>query len=149
MKKRIMTQKTKTFLLTLGGFLLVAALLAVGSAVGGVRVLSAEAVSSPEARVDFLLQCGWQVDAASEQLQEIHIPETFTGVYESYNDLQKQQGYDLEPYQGRDCTMYTYAVTNYPDKSQTVLANLYVYKNRVIGGDVHSTNLDGFMIGLK
>jgi hypothetical protein len=45
--------------------------------------------------------------------------------------------------------MYTYAVTNYPDASQTVLADLYIYKNRVIGGDVHSTNLDGFMIGIK
>ncbi len=150
MKKRRTTPKKTTFLLTLGGFALLAALLVIGSAAGGVRALSTtETAASPEARVEFLRSCGWEVDAASEQAQEIHIPETFSAVYESYNELQKQQGYDLEPYKNRDCTMYTYTVTNYPDQTQTVLADLYVYKNRVIGGDVHSTNLSGFMIGLK
>lgn len=149
MNKIIPAPKTKTFFITLGGIVLLAALLIIGTAVGGVRALSSETVASPEARVDFLHGCGWEVDITSEETQEIHIPETFNAVYESYNDLQKQQGYDLEPYQNQDCVMYTYSVTNYPDKSQTVLANLYVYKNRIIGGDVHSTNLNGFMVGLK
>jgi hypothetical protein len=148
MKNQI-SPKTKTFILTLAGFLALAVLLMVGSAAGGVQVLSAEVVTSSQERAEFLMECGWAVDVQTEQEQSIHIPEKFNDLYESYNDLQLQQGYDLAPYAGQDCTMYTYAVTNYPDASQTVLADLYIYKNRVIGGDVHSTNLDGFMIGIK
>lgn len=148
MKNQI-SPKTKTFILTLAGFLALAVLLMVGSAAGGVQVLSAEVVTSSQERAEFLMEGGWAVDVQTEQEQSIHIPEKFNDLYESYNDLQLQQGYDLAPYAGQDCTMYTYAVTNYPDASQTVLADLYIYKNRVIGGDVHSTNLDGFMIGIK
>jgi hypothetical protein len=147
--KKTISPKTKTFILTLAGFLALAVLLMVGSSVGGLQVLSAEVVTSSQERAEFLMECGWAVDVQTEQEQDIHIPERFNDLYDSYNDLQLQQGYDLTPYAGQDCTMYTYTVTNYPDPSQTVLADLYVYKNRIIGGDVHSTNLDGFMIGIK
>lgn len=144
-----LTPKTRTFLLTLGAFLLLAVLLMIGSAAGGVKVLSADVVTTAQERADFLLERGWAVDVETEREQQIHIPEQFSDVYETYNQLQLQQGYDLRDYAGKDCVLYTYAVTNYPDESQTVLANLYVYRNRVIGGDVHSTNLNGFMIGLR
>ncbi|MCD7845314.1 MAG: DUF4830 domain-containing protein [Oscillospiraceae bacterium] len=147
--KKHLAPKTRTFLIVLAAFILLALLLMVGSAAGGAAVLSAQVVSTPEERAAFLRECGWEVDIQSEQTQTIHIPETFSDVYQSYNDLQLQQGYDLRPYAGLDCTLYTYTVTNYPDQGQTVLVNLCVYKNRVIGGDVHSTNLNGFMIGLK
>ena len=149
MKKWMRSQKIKTFLVVLSGLALLAVLLIVGSSVGGVKILTADRASTPEKRVKFLSECGWEVDPASEQAQEILIPERFSPVYEEYNQLQIQQGYDLSDYAGRSCTMYTYTVTNYPDQGQTVLADLYIYKNQVIGGDVHSTNLDGFMIGLK
>lgn len=147
--KRNLTPKTKTFLIVLAAFVILAVLLSMGSRTGGVKLLSAEAVATCEDRANFLLECGWEVDPSSEEEQTIHIPERFTAVYESYNDLQLQQGYDLTDYAGQDCILYSYTVLNYPDPSQTVLANLYVYKNRVIGGDIHSTNLNGFMIGLK
>lgn len=146
--KKHLAPKTRTFLIVLAAFILLALLLIIGSTAGGAAVLSAQVVSTPEERVAFLQECGWEVDIQSEQTQTIHIPETFSEIYESYNDLQRQQGYDLTSYAGLDCTLYIYTVTNYPDEGQTVQANLYVYKNRVIGGDVHSTNLNGFMIGL-
>ena len=126
-----------------------AVLLIIGSAAGGVKVLAADVASTTEKRAEFLAECGWEVDPMSEQEQEILIPEQFSPVYQDYNELQMQQGYDLTDYAGRSCTLYTYTVTNYPDQSQTVLANLYIYKNQVIGGDVHSTNMNGFMMGLK
>lgn len=149
MKNWMRSQKMKTFLVVLSGLALLTVLLIVGSSVGGVKLLMADRASTAEKRVAFLAECGWQVDLSSEQAQEILIPEHFSSVYDQYNQLQLQQGYDLSDYAGRSCTMYTYTVTNYPDKGQTVLADLYIYKNQVIGGDVHSTNLDGFMIGLK
>lgn len=110
---------------------------------------SAEAASTPEERAAFLRELGWEVDLSTEEEQLIHIPEHFTAVYQDYNDLQLQQGYDLSLYGGKDCTLYSYTVLNYPDPQQTVIANLYIHKNRVIGGDIHSTNLNGFMIGIK
>ena len=45
--------------------------------------------------------------------------------------------------------VYTYRVTNYAGTSDTVLAQLFVYRNRVIGGDIHATAMDGFMHGLR
>ena len=145
--KRMITQKTKTFLIALCALLFLGVLLMVGTTAGGVKLLAKDVCSTTEKRVAFLAQCGWQVDAASEQSQQILIPTHFSEVYESYNQL--QQGYDLADYTGRSCTLYTYQVLNYPDKEQTVLADLYVYKNQIIAGDVHSTNMGGFMIGLK
>ena len=47
-----------------------------------------------------------------------------------------------------DCTTYTYRIMNYPGTGDTVLAQLYIYKNRVVAGDIHSTALDGFMHGI-
>ena len=147
--KRMIQPKTRTFLLVLGALVLLALLLAVGSAAGGVKLLGGDAVSTAEKRAAYLAGYGWEVDAASEQVQQILIPERFSAVYETYNQLQKQQGWDLSKFAGRSCTLYSYTVTNYPDPEQTVIADLYVFKNKVIAGDVHSTNLNGFMIGLK
>lgn len=147
--KRFASQRIKTSLAVLIGFIVLALLLILGTAAGGPDVLTAEMVSTTEERMEFLLECGWETDPTSETVQEIHIPERFTAVYENYNDLQLRQGYDLTEYAGRDCTLYSYTVLNYPDDSQTVIADLYVYKNRIIGGDVHSTSLNGFMIALK
>lgn len=149
MNTRRLSPKTRTRALVLGGALLLLLLILLGHAWGGKAALTGEKVTTAEERVQFLADCGWIADAASEQEQVIHIPETFPAVYEDYNALQLQQGYDLHDYAGKDCILFTYDITNWPDESQTVLANLYVYKGRIIGGDIHSTNLDGFMIGIK
>lgn len=147
--KRMVSQKRKSFWIVLGLIAVLAVLLTIGSSTGGVKVLSAETAATPEERAEFLRSCGWEIDPTTEEAQTIHIPEQFTAVYEDYNALQIQQGYDLSDYAGQDCTLYSYTVLNYPDTSQTVIANLYLYRDRVIGGDVHSTNLNGFMIGIK
>ena len=149
MKRRRISPKTRTFLLTLGAFALLAAVLVIGTCAGRTKAFSGDRAPTAEKRAAFLARCGWEVDAASEQTQEILIPEEFSPVYQDYNELQKQQGYDLAGYAGRKCTLYTYAVTNYPDKNKTVLADLYLYRDRIIGGDIHSTDLNGFMTGIK
>ena len=147
--KRLLTQKTKTFLVVLLALVFLAVLLLVGTAAGGVKILAKDVCSTTDKRVSYLAGCGWQVDPASETVQEVLIPVHFNAVYENYNQLQRQQGWDLRDFSGRSCTLYTYTVTNYPDQEQVVLAELYVYRNQIIAGDVHSTNLNGFMIGLK
>lgn len=106
-------------------------------------------LTTTEKRVEFLASLGWEVDASSETAKEIVLPETLGGVLAEYNELQKQQGYDLSQYCGEVCESYTYVLTSYPSGETGVIAQLFIYKGRVIGGDIHSAALGGFMHGLK
>ena len=105
-------------------------------------------VTTREGRVEYLAAQGWTVDAQTETEQEITLPRELDGVLSDYNDLQRRQGFDLRPYCGLDCTVYSYVVTNY-ETDEPVLCTIYLYKNRVIAGDVHSAALDGFMHGIR
>ena len=42
---------------------------------------------------------------------------------------------------------YTYKITNYGEGEDTVYANILVYRDKVIGGDICSANVDGFIHG--
>ena len=44
---------------------------------------------------------------------------------------------------------YTYEVTNYEGAEGTVYANILVYRNRVIGGDICSADVTGFIHGFE
>ena len=102
-----------------------------------------------EQRVAYLESFGWQVEAEPTQTVSVVIPATFDETYESYNLLQKTQGFDLSAYQGKKATRYTYTVLNYPtEQTATVSVNLLVCNNKIIGGDVSSASLGGFMHSL-
>ena len=101
--------------------------------------------STNEERIAFLAQFGWEVDSEPLEIREVAIPDPFDEVYIKYNALQKEQGFDLEPLAGKVCRQWVYEVTNYPAETP-VRANLLVYEDRVVGGDVCSTALDGFML---
>ena len=68
--------------------------------------------------------------------------------YQDYLALQSQQGFDLEKYAGKRVKRYTYEVLNYPTGETGVQANLLIRKNTVVGGEVLSPQLDGFLHGL-
>ena len=104
-------------------------------------------VKNEKSRVAYLARNGWEVASPAESESVVMIPRTFSAVFEEYNELQKQQGFDLSRYCGTEVTMYTYRVTN-AQADGDVIAVLYVQGNRVVGGDVHSTALDGFMTGI-
>ena len=104
-------------------------------------------VKNEKSRVAYLARNGWEVASPAESESVVMIPRTFSAVFEEYNELQKQQGFDLSQYCGTEVTMYTYRVTN-AEAGGDVIAVLYVQGNRVVGGDVHSTALDGFMTGI-
>lgn len=74
------------------------------------------------------------------------LPFDFDTVYNNYNEIQKEAGFDLEPYKGKKCTMYTYELTNHPFGKAN--ANIIVYNGEIIGGDISSVSLDGFMTPL-
>ena len=73
--------------------------------------------------------------------------ETWVQVYERYNELQKTQGMDLTKYAGKTVKKVVYQITNYQRQDTIVHATLLIYHDKVIGGDISSAELDGFMYG--
>lgn len=99
--------------------------------------------------VNFLSQFGWAVEAAPVEVKTVTLPAEFDKVFAAYNEIQKEQGLNLLKYKSKEVTRYTYAVTNYADYEGTVYANVLVYRNRVIGGDICSADLSGFIHGFE
>ncbi len=118
---------------------------------GGHSKGDAPLVDSKEDRLEFFAGLGWEVDPESESEREVIIPETFDEIFESYNALQKKAGFDLEDYKGETVKKYTYKILNYPsaEKDDIIKADLLVLDGRVIGGDIYSPRLDGFIMGLE
>jgi len=106
-------------------------------------------VRSNEDRVDYLTSYGWEVSNDPIATQELLIPEEMDESYHEYLALQNSQGFDLAKYAGDRVKRYTYEITNYPTGEAGVQANLLIYKNTVIGGEVLSPRLDGFLHGLS
>ncbi len=106
-------------------------------------------IKTNEDRIAFLSQFGWETEAEAVEEETVTIPDEFDKVYTGYNEIQKEQGLDLAKYKRKELTRYTYIVTNYPDYEGTVYANLLVYRNKVVGGDICSAESDGFVHGFK
>lgn len=112
-------------------------------------VETSKKVKSNEDRISYLENYGWQVDPDPIATEELLIPEEFDETYEEYLALQSSQGFDLTEYCGKRVKRYTYEITNYPTGETGVQASLLVYKNKVVGGEVLSPKLDGFLHGLE
>ena len=106
-------------------------------------------VTNTEGRIKYLKQLGWDASASTEESKTVLIPKEFDSILLSYSKLQTDQGYDFASFGGLECTQYTYEITNYPHVDGAVYATLYVKGGRVIGGDIHSASIDGFMHTLK
>ena len=105
--------------------------------------------STQEERLAYLSQFGYEVVPDPLEVREIIIPETFDKTYETYNAIQKKQGFDLTPYAGKRVKKWAYQITNYKsaENAEHIVATLLIYDGQIIGGDVCSTALDGFMHG--
>lgn len=100
------------------------------------------------ARITFLKSFGWEVSAEPIETVDVVIPQTFGKVYQNYNEIQTAQGFDLNKYRGKQVKRYTYAVLNYPNQKEYIRANLLVFENQVIAGDICSVYAEnGFMHG--
>ena len=108
-----------------------------------------EKIKDNSARIEFLSQFGWETGEKEIEAIEISIPKEFDSVMSEYNEIQKRQGLDLSKYKGKTATRYTYEVKNYDGYDGTVYANLIVYKNKVIGGDVCTSDVSGFIRGFE
>ena len=106
-------------------------------------------IKTNEDRIEFLRQFGWEVKPDAVESVEVTIPESFDKIFSAYNELQKRQGLDLSKYKKKNVQRYTYEITNYDGYDGTVYANIIVYRNKVIAGDVCSADVKGFMHGLE
>lgn len=118
-----------------------------GTAASGKQSVRYDKIKDAEDVAQFLAQFGWEVMAQPLEVQEVTIPSEFDRVFTSYNELQKQQGLDLTRYRRKKATRYTMEVTNYSGHEGRVLANVIVYRSRVIGGDICSADMTGFIQG--
>ena len=115
----------------------------------GEDTVSYDHITTEDHRRAFLSSFGWETSVEGSEAIEVTIPAKFDSVYEGYNDIQRAQGLNLERYRGKKVMRYTYAVTNYPDYEGTVYATLLVYKDKVIGADICSADVEGFVHGLS
>ncbi len=107
--------------------------------------ISFENVKNYNDGIKFLEQYGWKVNENLIEECEITIPKEFDKVMITYNEIQKQQGLDLTKYQRKTAKRYTYKVENYPEYEGTVYANIIVYRDKVIAGDICSADSRGFI----
>ncbi|MEE1505067.1 MAG: DUF4830 domain-containing protein [Acutalibacteraceae bacterium] len=108
--------------------------------------------SSENEILAFISNYGWQVDTEPVEVRDVIIPETFDEVYNNYNNIQLEQGFDLEKHAGQRVKRWSYVVRNYPETSPEddfIRINILVSDGVVIGGDVCSVKLDGFMHGFS
>lgn len=107
--------------------------------------------STHEERMAFLSQYGWEIDEEPVEVREVIIPEEFDDTYTAYNEIQKAQGFDLTVYAGMRVKRWTYTVKNYTgyENKECIHANILVYDGLVVGGDICSVELDGFMHGFS
>ena len=120
-----------------------------GNIFEGSETVNYDRIKTDEKRREFLSQFGWEVSENQIEEVEVQIPQDFDKVMNSYNEIQKSQGLDLSKYKGKTVQRYTYEITNYPDYSGTVYANIIIYKSRVIGGDICSSDVEGFIQGFE
>ena len=101
-----------------------------------------------EQRVAYLVSLGWKVNEQPIETLSVTLGDTLEEPYESYNALQREQGFDLSRCCGKTLSRYTYVVTNYPDASLPCQADLYVCDGVVAAGDIVCTGENGFMAPL-
>ena len=100
-------------------------------------------------RVAYLQSFGWSVEAEPIETLQFLLPATLEEPYLTYNALQLDQGFDLSACCGKQVSRYTYSVTNYPNRSEGVQANLYICEDYPVAGDIFCTGLDGFQDTLQ
>ena len=139
-------RQTGAVYITLLSLLLIGLVLTVGIEQAGFNGVS---VKSPEDLTAFLTTIGYECNITTLTVQSAVLPEQFDDTFIAYNSIQLQQNCDLSQYAGKEVTVYTVDILNYPTETEGVLATVIVYKNRVIGGDIHAAAMDGFMVPLK
>lgn len=108
-----------------------------------------QVVKEDDDAVAFFRSYGYEIEVPPVEIKEMVFPKEMDKVYERYNNLQKESGYDITPYLGKTVVRKTYIITNYfEDHRIRVVGNLFLYQDQVIAGDIMNVSLGGFMHSL-
>ncbi len=117
----------------------------------GVAVINSELVfDGVETSADvaeFAKQFNIYVGNSPCETVELRIPQKFDAVLEKYNEIQKNQGLNLEKYKNKQVKRYTYAVLDDKGSETGSYLSIIVYKNRVVAGDISNNENGGFVSG--
>lgn len=97
---------------------------------------------------NYLKSFGWDVSEMPLRVETVVIPKEFDEVYEKYNQLQERQGFNFSKAKGKNAMLYSFEINNHPSGEKGTIANVIVYKKKVIGGDISSSDVNGFIHGL-
>ena len=117
---------------------------AMGAMTDNEETASGASVKNEQAAADYLRAVG-EEDAAQLRCERITIPEQFDEVYEEYNGMQRQSGFELSEYKGKDALRFTFALTRH-DASYAVLL---VRDCAVIGGHYSNGEYGGEYLPLE
>ncbi len=79
-------------------------------------------------------------------VEQIIVPKEFDDIFENYNLIQIESGFDLSTYRGKLLTKYTYEILNTENfDNAKVYTNILLYKNKIVGGDITCPRLNGFI----
>lgn len=94
-------------------------------------------ISSDEDIESFIAQCGYEIEGCVSD-EEITVPKTWNDTYTAYNDLQKQQGFDLRQYKGKPARKLVYALLDSEEYVTILIAD-----DRIIAADICSMKEGG------
>ena len=92
-------------------------------------------------------EVGWQVEPEPVETLSLTLPKELEEPYQSYNVLQRAQGFDLEPCCGKTVERCTYTVKNHPS-GKVCQADLYICGGEIVAGDILCTGEGGFIAPL-
>lgn len=101
-------------------------------------------LSENDARISYLQSLGWQVTPEPVKTQQVNIPEQMNDTLAKYNDIQMQQGFDLNNHLGKTAMRYVYQIANYPDATGEVFATLLIRDGKLIAADITNWDENGF-----
>lgn len=127
-------KKVKIFAAAVFVLALAAAVIFPLSRNGGRRAESAEDVG------EHLVSQG--IKAVYQSEKAITIPAEFSEVYSRYNDLQRENGFNLLPHRGHSAVLYTFTLSDLSE------AHVIVCCGEIVGGDISTAALGGEMRGL-
>ena len=104
-------------------------------------------VTSAEERVALLHDLGHEVLLDSETVEEIRLPDDPDAALTTYEALQTPSGLSLLKHCGKRVKLYTYTVTN-AQTDGTVWAHMYIYRDRVVAGDITAADPEGKQVPL-
>ena len=135
-------------LMSLALGLVIGSALLLAGCFGGDKETEVITAATNEERVAYLEALGRQVEPQPIETLDLQLPEKLEGEWDAYAKLQKGQGLPFSEFAGQAVKRYTYTVTNYPEIPQGVQANLYLWGDQIIGGDVIFTGQGGFQTDL-